>query len=460
MLFNRLRLQISGQSGDAVTDYRRLLPWVILVIVIVTSRLPFLGNGYGNDPDAWRVVIAARDMATGGEYVASRLPGYPIQEFACALLWSFGPWVLNGLTMIFSTVGIVFFGLILKKYRTRDYLIVATAFSFLPVIYINSVNLMDYLWALSFILASYYFILAHRSVAAGILLGLATGCRITSLLLLFPLSLIVWHQAPSHRRHKESVKYVLATVITAFATFLPVIAKYGTGFVDYAKLPYPPWRTILDRGIVNVWGKIAIVALVSATILTVLRRFFVLVKRSRSIRIPDSDITACLMTIIIYWILFLWLPIDSGYLIPTLPFMILLFSVYFSRNLLIILCMSFLISPFVDIDRYGLHPGPIIQDHFLREKGVKFAREIVHKSNSLDQEALIVAGYWLPKIQTIIPGSSSSEVRFTYSLDAQQASEALEKGIHVYFLPNIRQHNQSATGVDLVEFGGKLLKAD
>jgi hypothetical protein len=51
--------------------------------------LPFLLPGYGADPDAWRVGLAARVMRETGRFASSRVPGHPVQELA--------PWWLSGL---------------------------------------------------------------------------------------------------------------------------------------------------------------------------------------------------------------------------------------------------------------------------------------------------------------------------------------------------------------------------
>ena len=65
--------------------------FLLVAGLVFASRLPFLGPGYGFDPDAWRVAFAARDIVTSGHYEASRFPGYPVQEIASALLLRGGP---------------------------------------------------------------------------------------------------------------------------------------------------------------------------------------------------------------------------------------------------------------------------------------------------------------------------------------------------------------------------------
>src|SRR5258706_1022691 len=63
------------------------LPLLLVLIAVAASRLPFLAAGYGTDTDAWRLAVAAREIGTTSRSMASRFPGYPVQEWLFAALW-------------------------------------------------------------------------------------------------------------------------------------------------------------------------------------------------------------------------------------------------------------------------------------------------------------------------------------------------------------------------------------
>src|SRR6266508_3351426 len=77
------------------TDLTQRRPFIILAIVFYLTRLPFINEGYGTDPDAWRVVMTAQHLWDTGQYFPSRLPGNPLHEFVVALLLP-GGWLLTG----------------------------------------------------------------------------------------------------------------------------------------------------------------------------------------------------------------------------------------------------------------------------------------------------------------------------------------------------------------------------
>ena len=59
---------------------KEILSYVLLVIFVLLTRLPFIGsgNGYGLDGDSWSIAITAKNIHSTGIYEASRLPGFPV----------------------------------------------------------------------------------------------------------------------------------------------------------------------------------------------------------------------------------------------------------------------------------------------------------------------------------------------------------------------------------------------
>ena len=222
---------ISYSSEDNIKSFGVILKkhlhlFLFTLVFIYFSRLPFLMAGYGNDPDAWRVADTARRIASENKYSASRLPGFPVQEIICSFLWTGGPFALNSVTALFSALSVSFFSFIMKFYGSRDYVLGSFAFAFTPVIYINSTNSMDYLWALAFILGSFYFVLIRKPLVAGLFLGIAIGCRVTSVAMFVPLFLLLISQEPNDFNHRDRLTFFLGTFFVSIFVYLPVFLRY------------------------------------------------------------------------------------------------------------------------------------------------------------------------------------------------------------------------------------------
>ena len=200
------------------------LVFVAVAVVVLASRLPFLDAGFGTDPDAWRMALASRHLASAGEYEASRLPGYPVPEIVGALACG-EAMALNGLVAVLSALGAAFFALTLRKLGSRDGVAAALALAMVPVVYINSTCAMDYVWALAFALASLYFVVAACPLAAGVLLGLAIGCRMTSGALLVPLCILLVRGGGTRRVAVDILKLIGASLLVGAVAFVPVALR-------------------------------------------------------------------------------------------------------------------------------------------------------------------------------------------------------------------------------------------
>ncbi|MGH2568882.1 MAG: hypothetical protein ACRDGA_11125 [Bacteroidota bacterium] len=201
--------------------------FVLLTATVFLTRLPLLDAGYGSDPDAWRVVLVARSLTTTGEYTVSRFPGFPVHELTASLFWNAGPAVLNGITAFFSALGVAWFGLVLKSLGYKQYWLGSFALAFTVVLFINSTVTLDYLWALHFILASFYCVGRDKPLVGGLLLGLAIGCRVTSVLMVVPLLYYLNSVSPGHQARRRMMLFLFVLLVTALAGFAPVLAKYG-----------------------------------------------------------------------------------------------------------------------------------------------------------------------------------------------------------------------------------------
>src|SRR5690348_11577757 len=169
----------------------------LFAFALFLSRLLLFCQGYGLDGDSWSVAITARNIASTGSYEVSRFPGYPVQEFISSLFYNGYAWRLNLLTALFSTIGILFFALTLKTWKFKNVFLASAALAFVPIIYINSTTTIDYVWALSFLLISLYFVARYQPLLAGLFIGIAIGCRLTSGAMLIPYCIMIMQPGES-----------------------------------------------------------------------------------------------------------------------------------------------------------------------------------------------------------------------------------------------------------------------
>ena len=461
--------------------------------IVLLSRVPFIYAGYGIDPDAWRVLHSAQSIASTHEYTASRLPGSPVQEILYSIFLNKEPVYFNGTTAIFSAAGIGLFVLALRKIGSTDSLLTGIALASTPVVFINSVNSMDYVWALSFVLGSMYCILVRRPMIAGILLGLAVGCRITSGGMALPLGMMLdVINSEKKVQMKETVQFLAGSFAISIAAYSPVYMKYGFGFFTFSD-GNTPLVAILRTATIEVWGVVGLLAIIAATAVAIAQRKRIQQENSISPTIPRGWIISWTVAVGIYVIAFLRLPGEAGYLIPVLPFLFLLLGRYSSRRNFVVTCIAVVSSSFLigidSIDRpWSVSPskfsvilstggrklaadllqGPIINDRLRRLRRMEFVARVISFAEREQNRSVIVAGVWLPQIVMTLGGKLSDNRDTSYSLpfgratfvgllDKKAIEQCLYQGRRVYFIQGQEDYNKEALGVNIVELGAQVV---
>ncbi|MCD6459511.1 hypothetical protein J7L67_02445 [bacterium] len=398
-------------------------------------RLPFLlvCPGYGSDPDAWRVVYAAEKIASCGNYYASRLPGYPVHEFVCSVFVNSAPFLLNTLTLIFSSFAIAFFVLIIKKFKLQNIFISGLTLAFTPILFVNSLVTLDYVWALAFILGSLYFILEQRPITAGIMLGIAIGCRLTSGAMCLPIGLIFLQK--NQRDYKRLSCFIISSLIIGAVCFTPVFLKYGREFFSYNPPADISIHKILRRMAFQVWGDIGFYAIIISILIQAM--IFLFTKKKKPVEFfGNLTLTACFASILLYIICFLKLPDEAAYLIPAIPFVLLLLNVFLRKKIFIFVCLAIVVSAFITLQKKYLPPFPArYRQRVYRQNMIDDVSSFI-KNNS-NEKKVIVCFDWYPFLAVGL--GKPKKTKFLFDLDKPLLKKLLLSGFKVYYIPNKRE---------------------
>jgi hypothetical protein len=324
-------------------DLTRPLAFAALAIVYVVSRIPWFNLGYGTDPDSWRVALSADHLLSHAEYLPSRLPGFPLEEFATVPLVRVG-WIGTNLsTVVISLAGVYFFALLLKEFKLPALGLLTVAFAFTPLLWINSVSTMDYMWSLTFILAAYLALIRERPLLSGFFIGLAIGFRLTSLIMVVALVFWLWRE----KRLRSSVPFVGAAAVTSIIAYSPVFATYGIGMFNFydAKVPLSNFLRMLGKDTLGLLGALAVLVgiMLSLPRLRRLPRDF----------LAESHVALWVAAPVLVFVSFARLPHEVAYLIPLFPFGFFLMARYFQKPVLVAVAILIVVAGFVDVTSPG-----------------------------------------------------------------------------------------------------------
>jgi hypothetical protein len=330
------------------TDFTQLRPFAVLAVVFLLVRLPYLNYGYGTDPDAWRVALTAHHLLETGDYFPSRLPGNPLHELIITLFIPGGWLAANLATALASLAGVYLFAKILRHHRLPYAGLVTAGFAFTPLLYINSISTMDYMWTLTFILAAYYSMVSGRSVWCGVFIGLAIGCRLQSVILLPAFAFYLWRA----NDWRDVFPMGFAAGGVAAICYSPVLNVYGLDFFNYydAKVGYQDVVRLLGKEALGILGGLGVLAGAAISLPRL--------AKLPADAIKDPFVGSWLVIIAVYFASFSRLPHEIAYLIPVFPFGFLLMAKYFTRAALIGTIAAIVFAGVLDITTESDAIGP------------------------------------------------------------------------------------------------------
>jgi hypothetical protein len=435
-----------------------------ILLLVFLSRLPFIHAGYGGEEDAWGLALTARQIAASGQYEVSRLPGHPLQEFVYAAISHYPAWVFNLITALFSVVATGFFMRILMGMSMESWMPAGIAFAFTPVVYINSCNAMDYLWTQALVLVALYLLQRGQPLWTGFFLGLASGCRITALAMLLPFAFLLYDKINKRTFLTNMAGMVTVALIVFAVLYTPAYLRYGFSFFDYtARIPAPIDKAIY-RATIGTWGVIGFIDLLTLILAAgMFKKSPLMFKENRTGN--KKMIAFCWLVILIYLIAYILLPQKAAFLIPIIPFVILLICQLFPPRVMTAFSFSMVLSSFfISINlasaeraatpsRWSISTtlgsrqvvidflhGPIMAEHSKRINKMSFARQTAEKIVRLDHPSVIIAGFWYNDVMFPID-TLPAHVKIVYYMPEDSLKTWKEAGKAIYFLPEQDAYN-------------------
>jgi hypothetical protein len=446
--------------------------FAILILLVIITRLPFIGAGYGTDPDAWRVAEVGAKLWHTGVYEVSRFPGYPLHEFVTAPLVATGGAPLsNTVTLLCSLLLLfVWHRITLREARHPALLVVILAFT--PLFWKNSAATMDYAWSLLFLLLSLDHALRNKALAAGLFLGIAAGFRAGNAAAVIPVLIVMMSAGASWR---SMAAFVPSAAAAAIACYVPVAIVLGPGaWIDGCMQQVESIRTHMDVGFA-IAGYRAVYAYGPAATLFGLG---VLIAHRRritgAIRDRDPLVAGAVAATVVFGAQFFMLPMEREYLLPLLPFAVLGLDRLVTRGVSGImgaLLISYaLVNPDL-VEHEGLtgriHPnvrwGVMIEEWQKHTGRERLRAEILSAHPA--QRSLVMTGFpnsfWFgedriervtaPFHEPVYRNTSDSLMHHTLLLSREEVAAARRAGYTVCVIGEARRFVEQAGGYSLSE---------
>jgi len=301
--------------------------WVSCISVVMGLYFPLIFLGPGSDNDSHRVIATAIQAIKTLSYTPSRNPGFFIHELATTILYKFGGIPLaNFGTWIASCLALVAVYRIGVKLQIHYALPIVLLTALHPIFGVNSTCIIDYNWALCFLLWGVWAYLSGRHGLMSLMLGLAIGTRLTSFFIIPCLIIAEWTV-----KSDQSVKktgYLLLGLGLGGLFYIPSFfhANRTLSFLQAGGGHEGAWSwmAILARVVyknIYFWGFFGFIFIVWG-LLSLVKNYKQIKKLSA---LQLKFITAATGFVLILQISFVRYPFEMEYFLPILPFILLIF---------------------------------------------------------------------------------------------------------------------------------------
>ncbi|MGD8979611.1 MAG: hypothetical protein PVH23_06040 [candidate division WOR-3 bacterium] len=457
------------RNRTLLSDWSRVPNELVLALALVLTRLPLINLGFGLDADAWRLANTAFDLRHHAQYHASRFPGYPLPEFVNALLIKQGWLATNILTVLLALLSVLVFMRILKALNCPNQGILIIAYAFLPLLWINSTNTMDYTWALCFIMCAWLLATKKRMMLAGLTMGLAIGSRLPTLILILPFLYLCYSET---KKITGTLQFLFSAIITTAVLYIPLFMTYGFEFLQR----YPTETSIMQTGYLAMkhFGVLTIVVLIVLVIASLDQMRRLLAERDRHFIFSLFAALAGLIT-------YIAVPYHIEYVIPVIPFALLLIFRTGKKWLLILfvlLALSHALVSVINVQHLGrgrirttlIEPGTVFRNIAARQEQLAFVKRLMQAR--IDSHSVVIIGTWLPVLayasgdvssvretkkmyDTNRPGEGvqdfQHDILYRYLLTRSELEDLIEQNYTIYYIDGIREFTSAVHGYDLAD---------
>ncbi|WP_419486915.1 ArnT family glycosyltransferase [Chryseobacterium bernardetii] len=410
---------------------KRYFREIIIVITVLLSRLPFIFNSLGIDLDAWREVYTGKILNEDHMYNVSRFPGYPFPEFLYSIVYHYPYWAINLLSVLFTAGCCLYLFKILNFLTIKLSFLIALVFPFVPVIYLNSTIAMEYNWSLFFLLGSVYHLLNKNLWLSALLCGLMVSTRFNNIIFLPAFAFLLYSYSG------KDIKKVLQFSVLAFLSicifFSPVILKYGTGFLQSYGDSEVSLGSLLSLATLYIYGALGMLAI----ILGVIIQFFSGGYREIKNISKNHFAIFCILMVVSNLAFFVRYPLESGYLTPSVPFVLILLYYVLNENIMKSVLFALLLSPFlihINAKKIQIAGGIFINENYENQQ-LKYCNNLIReiKKHSGNRPAIFHVGNYSEQVSFIGNFDKNSPIKIVKYLTPQDQKDIINKKYILYY---------------------------
>ncbi|HMJ78781.1 MAG TPA: hypothetical protein VK507_22550 [Iamia sp.] len=317
-------------TADATAPLDRR--WLVAGAAVAVAAVPMTFLGPGTDLDVGAVIRSGRTIVRDGEYLPSRAPGAPVHETAVGVLEWIGRTIGPNLGSLVAACALVaVLVVLLRREGVRRVELSVAVVVANPWFLVAATSTVDFLWALALWAGSALVLRARPTwggaVGAGVLAGLAVGCRSSTAFLVAGLILAHALEPRASGGDDRTPPWLHALAAGAAATVVGLVLyvpsyRAADSSVAFAQNDVPTSSLFVQLGRFLVKDLYFVGPFAAVVLLFALPALARVLLRWRA----DWLVRLGLVTVLVSQVLFLRFPWKMGHLLPTLVGLALLLA--------------------------------------------------------------------------------------------------------------------------------------
>lgn len=456
LIFENQKTEKSSANHTLRIIMKRSLAYLLLGFAILITRLPFIFNSLGIDFDIWREVYSGKRIMENQIYEVSRFPGYPFSEFTFSLLYDLPYWCLN-LVSVFFTIGscIVFYEILLLSKVKNSYLLSASL-AFIPIVYISSTIAIEYNWSLFFILLCTYTIFHKKLLLSSLFFGLIVCSRFSNVIFLGAYIFLIY--VVNDKNSRITLKYLLGFLLFSLVFFLPVIIRYNGNFLYHYGSTDVSFFTLISLSTLYIFGIIGSIGLFLALLFNVIKNWKKIEISKILFLQHDILFIFSVLMCIINFVFFVKFPLEPGYLIPGIPFFILILSKILEDRSVRILAYSFILSPFfLYFSSKSVHwKGIVLINEDLENQQIAYSKSLLSAIEKLPEGSVIVVGEFYEQLSLMKKQESFKSPQILKYLKMKDIRGLQKDKIKIFYTEEANEISKAEYNIDIKAYGEML----
>jgi hypothetical protein len=331
-------LRVESAARRTAWSRKRIVVTLSIAVAVCFLVLPRCFIDYGESGDALDNATDAMHLAQYGfrEGIPMMVrwpPGVPAFFYLLTLIVPWGGHVASNLAVFaFYIASVVLFGRMTKGVPHREW--VWGMYALTPLILRDSALTQDFVPGLVFVMAVFLALESRRYALAGVLIGVATGFRLTNVLLVLPATLhlgLATTEWPTRARLRAVVSMNVLAVACGLVWYAPFVYVSELGWRYF--MPLKGHGTIAPASfaynMAYVFGPLAL--------MTMLGVLFYERKRVSSLLCAEWKTRSprtvfLLVAVLVYLIICLRFVMKVSYILPAIPFLYLLLADWVSKR--------------------------------------------------------------------------------------------------------------------------------